>query len=158
MKVTVRFCMYLLNGLPKMTILSYKIVEIARKSLQFYCFCSPMHLVKVIGTWVIECALLVRFQVVEKWISNITKCVHRKRVSHCQKFLVEHLKKESVKRLIPNIAKLLRIYFTIPVTTATAERSFSTLRRVKNYLRSSMTQQRLNHCLIAHCHQTIDED
>nr|CAH7756469.1 unnamed protein product [Callosobruchus chinensis] len=46
--------------------------------------------------------------------------------------------------MIPEIIKLLKIIMTIPVSTCTAERSFSALRRIKTYLRSTMTQQRLN--------------
>ncbi|XP_042065996.1 uncharacterized protein LOC121809439 isoform X3 [Salvia splendens] len=44
----------------------------------------------------------------------------------------------SVKR------KAYRILFTVPVTVASAERSFSKLKLLKNYLRSTMSQQRLN--------------
>ena len=36
----------------------------------------------------------------------------------------------------------------LPATNAVSERSCSTLRRVKTYLRSSMTQKRLNSCLV----------
>lgn len=50
------------------------------------------------------------------------------------------------------------MYLTIPVTTATAERTFSALKRVKSYLRSSMTQERLNHCVIMHAFkERVDE-
>ncbi|CAF3851143.1 unnamed protein product [Rotaria sordida] len=49
--------------------------------------------------------------------------------------------------------KLIRLYLTIPITTATSERAFSALNRVKNTLRSSMTQSRLNHCLLAHIYK-----
>nr|CAH7765391.1 unnamed protein product [Callosobruchus chinensis] len=38
---------------------------------------------------------------------------------------------------------LLQIIVTIPMTTAGAERSFSTLKRIKTFLRSSMNQERL---------------
>ena len=31
-----------------------------------------------------------------------------------------------------------------------AERSFSALRRIKTYLRTSMSQARLNHCMLLH--------
>ena len=34
-------------------------------------------------------------------------------------------------------------------TNATSERSFSALRRIKSYLRSTMHQQRLNHLMIS---------
>ncbi|XP_042027263.1 zinc finger MYM-type protein 1-like [Salvia splendens] len=44
----------------------------------------------------------------------------------------------------PNISIAYRILFTVPVTVASAERSFSKLKLLKNYLRSTMSQQRLN--------------
>ena len=40
--------------------------------------------------------------------------------------------------------RLYQIALTIPVASASAERSFSVLKRVKTYLRSTMGQQRLN--------------
>ena len=54
------------------------------------------------------------------------------------------------KILSLEIHKLLRVYLTIPVTTPTAERKFSALQRIKTYLRSSMCQARLNHCIVIH--------
>ena len=56
----------------------------------------------------------------------------------------------SLKILLTKVHKLLRIYLTIPLTTSTAERSFSALRRIKTYLRTSMSQARLNHCMLLH--------
>lgn len=44
----------------------------------------------------------------------------------------------------PNISVAYRILFTVPVTVASAERSFSKLKLLKNYLRSAMSQERLN--------------
>ncbi|KAE8773641.1 hAT family dimerization domain containing protein [Hordeum vulgare] len=44
----------------------------------------------------------------------------------------------------PNISIAYRILFTIPVTVASAERNFSKLKLLKNYLRSAMSQERLN--------------
>jgi hypothetical protein len=39
----------------------------------------------------------------------------------------------------------LLLFLTLPVTVASAERSFSKLRLIKNYLRSTMGQDRLQH-------------
>jgi hypothetical protein len=44
----------------------------------------------------------------------------------------------------PNIVIAYRILLTVPVTIASAERSSSKLKLVKTYLRSIMTQERLN--------------
>ncbi|KAK0136743.1 Zinc finger MYM-type protein 1 [Merluccius polli] len=40
--------------------------------------------------------------------------------------------------------KLLRILITTPMTTAESERCFSTLKRIKTFLRNTMAQDRLN--------------
>lgn len=48
----------------------------------------------------------------------------------------------------PNITIALRILLTIPVSVATAERSFSKLKLIKNYLRSRMGQERLENLAI----------
>ena len=48
---------------------------------------------------------------------------------------------------------LMKLLLVMPATNATSERSFSALRRVKNYLRSTMTQSRLNNLMILHVHK-----
>lgn len=44
----------------------------------------------------------------------------------------------------PNINIALRIFLTIPVTSASCERSFSKLKLIKNYLRTTIGQQRIS--------------
>ena len=51
------------------------------------------------------------------------------------------------KGMLTEIDKVLKIHLTFPVTSATAERSFSSLRRIKTYLRNSMSHCRLNNLL-----------
>jgi len=48
------------------------------------------------------------------------------------------------EQLYPSIRKCFMLLFVMPVSTATAERSFSTMRRVKTYLRSTMGTERLS--------------
>jgi hypothetical protein len=50
--------------------------------------------------------------------------------------------------LFGEIQKLVRLYYVLPASAATAERSFSAMRRLKTYLRSNMTSVRLNSVMI----------
>lgn len=58
----------------------------------------------------------------------------------------------------PSIKVLLQIFATIPITTAIAERSFSSLRRLKNYMRSTMSEDRLNGLAVLHIHKHLPID
>ena len=60
----------------------------------------------------------------------------------------------SAKDLFSEVDKMIRIYLSILVTTATAERSFS-LCRIKTYLRSTMSEQRLNNVMLLHVHREL---
>ena len=55
--------------------------------------------------------------------------------------------------LLSQIRRLLQLILIMPATNATSERSFSTLRQLKNYLRTTMAQERLNHLMIMHVHK-----
>ncbi|XP_026482791.1 52 kDa repressor of the inhibitor of the protein kinase-like [Ctenocephalides felis] len=60
--------------------------------------------------------------------------------------------------MYPNIRKFLQIIATLPVSVATAERSFSTLRRIKTWIRSSMAEDRLTGLALLHVHKNIAID
>jgi len=53
------------------------------------------------------------------------------------------------------VEKLVRILIVCPASSAEAERSFSALRRLKTWLRSTMTQTRLNSVAVCHVHQEL---
>ena len=53
---------------------------------------------------------------------------------------LSYLKKNCLIEAFPNVAIILRIYLTLPVANTKSERSFWALKRVENYLRSSLTQ------------------
>jgi hypothetical protein len=67
---------------------------------------------------------------------------------------------DATYQFFPNIHKVLKVLLTMPVSTASAERSFSGLRRLKTYLRSTMTEQRLTGLALLHIHRShvIDID
>ena len=53
------------------------------------------------------------------------------------------IKNNELLSTFPNVSTLLKIFLTLPVTSASAERSFSKLKLIKNFLRTSMGQERL---------------
>lgn len=55
------------------------------------------------------------------------------------------------------IAVLIELFLVMPATNATSERMFSTLRRIKSYLRSTMSQVRLNNLMILHVYEEETE-
>ena len=52
------------------------------------------------------------------------------------------------------VSKLVKLLLVMPATNAGSERSFSAVRRIKTYLRSTMSQQRLNHLMLLHVHKS----
>ncbi|XP_028044471.1 zinc finger MYM-type protein 1-like, partial [Rhopalosiphum maidis] len=54
--------------------------------------------------------------------------------------------------------KMLIIICSLPISVATAERSFSTLRRLKTWLRSTIGEERLNGLALLHIHKDIPID
>ena len=59
--------------------------------------------------------------------------------------------------MAPNFISALKTYLVLPSSTCEAERSFSTLRRLKTYLPSTITQQRLNHLTVLTTHRDETE-
>ena len=55
----------------------------------------------------------------------------------------------------PNLEILLKILATLAVTTCSSERSFSALKHLKSYLRSTMVESRLNGLAALYIHKDI---
>lgn len=77
--------------------------------------------------------------------------------------LVEKFKQVlGVRSTFPNITTILEILLTIPISNASAERSFSVLKRVKTYLRSTMGQEKLEALSLlqieSHCLKKLNTD
>ena len=59
------------------------------------------------------------------------------------------------RTLIGMVCRAFQLLLVMPATNATSERTFSAMRRIKNYLRSTMTQGRLNSLMVLHYHQEL---
>lgn len=70
-------------------------------------------------------------------------------------FGLEELKKVISKEVYPNIYPLLKVAIILPISSASCERSFSVMRRIKNWTRTSMTQDRFSHLSILHIERDI---
>ena len=58
----------------------------------------------------------------------------------------------------PSLAVLIQILATLPVTTATNNRSFSALKYLETYLRNTMKEVRLNGLALLYVHRDISLD
>jgi hypothetical protein len=62
------------------------------------------------------------------------------------------------KQLYPNIYVALVILLTMPVRSSTAERAFSVMQRVKNYLRANMETKQMSSLAILHAYKDFEID
>ena len=60
--------------------------------------------------------------------------------------------------MLSKVSRLLSVTMTIPVLSAMAERTFSALSCLKNFLRSTMTQPCLNSVMLLHIHKDKTDD
>lgn len=75
------------------------------------------------------------------------------------KDVVAYLKENSaLRRMLYEYTRFIILLLTIPGSSCSNERSFSVLRRLKNYLRSTMLQDRLNDIALIHIHQDMAEE
>ena len=81
-----------------------------------------------------------------------------KKVTNIRTIADAMMQSDIYKTMLCEVNKLLLLYFTFSVTAATAERSFSSLRRVKSYLCNTMIACRLNNLLLMHVHQDRTDD
>ena len=63
-----------------------------------------------------------------------------------------------LKAAFPTLIKQLQIALTIAVSTAECERSFSALKRIKTFLRSTMSEQRLTNLALLSIETQISQN
>ncbi|XP_050516728.1 uncharacterized protein LOC126891593 [Diabrotica virgifera virgifera] len=75
--------------------------------------------------------------------SNVAECAVKPR-SNSLLSLSTFLRNHSLSNVYPNLDIVLRIALSTPATNCSGERSFSCLKRVKNYQRPSLSQEKMN--------------
>ena len=59
---------------------------------------------------------------------------------------------KSQKMMLLEVTKLSELLLILPATKAKGERSFSAVKRIKTYLRSTISGNRLNNIMLLHDH------
>ena len=75
------------------------------------------------------------------------------RKSFCQD-IIDFMSKPGHFAILSEISTVLKLILVLPATDAPSERVFSSLKRIKTYLRNSMSQARLNHLMNIHKEET----
>ena len=88
-----------------------------------------------------------------RWQDMYLHKVADKRPTTCASAL-----KECDSHLFPNISVLLQIVCTLPVTSSECERNASALRRLHNFMRAGMTENRLTSLALMHIHYQHNVD
>ena len=83
------------------------------------------------------------------------ECGQTKDIGDVKKHLEEMNSTE--RALLSEVVLAMKLILVMPATNASSERAFSAMRRVKSYLRSSMTQERLNHLMLLHVHKDLTD-
>nr|CAI5820312.1 unnamed protein product [Callosobruchus analis] len=86
--------------------------------------------------------------------ADVTEVNHFLKLEHQnlpknKNFIISSIKFEVLKKIVkqenfPNLFKAIRLAASIPISSASCERSFSAMRRIKNWLRTSMLQERIS--------------
>ena len=64
---------------------------------------------------------------------------------------------DNLKNIYCNLHILIKLYLTVPLSNASAERSFSALRRIKSYMRNRLNQEHLNHFMLLNVHKKLTD-
>lgn len=95
-------------------------------------------------------------------ITFINECVHFQSYIQSMKNspstiidMSSMLKIEGLEDIYPYVSIALHMFLCTPCSKCTAERSFSTLRRIKTYLRSTISKERLNSLAILNIESEI---
>lgn len=88
-----------------------------------------------------------------RWRNKFAKVPAEERPTSCAQAI-----RQCDEKSYPNLYVLLKIACTLPCTSCACERSFSVIRRLRNYMRTSMGQDRLTSLGLMHIHYDMPVD
>ncbi|ROL55054.1 NLR family CARD domain-containing protein 3 [Anabarilius grahami] len=94
----------------------------------------------------------------EQQLKTELKVFHTTFKSSGMRSMLSTLKETNGQQVFPTLVEMLRVYATLPVSTATVERSFSKMRLIKNQLRSLCSEERLSDLLLIAIERDIPVD
>ena len=106
--------------------------------------------VSIYGSYINEANLQTQLQILGSTVKDKVSNVFD------MKEYFQHLQ-AAERELLSEVKTVLQLILVMPATNAASERSFSAMRRVKSYLRSTMTQERLNHMMVLHVHKDMTD-
>lgn len=92
----------------------------------------------------------------EVQLKLVSQLIHEAKLTTISEF-ASWLKASTSRPYLSEVERLVGLILTLPATNAASERTFSTLKRVKTYLRSTMSQQRLNALLMLHTYKDLND-
>lgn len=72
-----------------------------------------------------------------------------------EKFVSKELKQVYSKTVYPNLFKLLQVALVLRISSASCESSFSVMRRIQSWTRTTMGQERLSDLSVIHIERDI---
>jgi len=97
--------------------------------------------------------MCVSKDVLKSEMAVVKNCIMQFTEKNC--ITLNYIKKVLTKNVFPNFYKLFQVAMTIPISSSFCERSFSAMRRIKIWLRTSMLQERFNNTSILYIEKNI---
>ena len=119
----------------------------------------PTSISKELETYLKEDFDIERLKVQLSMLQDVikTSSLSVKKVTNVRTIVQAMNESHIYKGMLLEVNKLLKLYLTFTVTSFTAERSFSSLRRLKTFLRNTMTSCRLNDLFLMYVHQDLTD-
>jgi len=76
-------------------------------------------------------------------------------INRNENFTLDDLKIIISKNVYPNLYTLLKVAIVFPISSASCERSFSVMRRIKTWTRATMEQSRFTNISLLHIERDI---